>query len=91
MGFARKGVWVLGYCGPMGYGVHFPAHQVGGWPGLWVKRSYGLPEVWVKKGLTAVSCMMDFVGHKVGMNDVQNDQMLILSPTGQSSVCLCDT
>ena len=52
MGFAREGVWVMGYCGPMGYGVHFPAHQVGGRPGLWVKRGYGLPEVWVKRGLT---------------------------------------
>ena len=54
MGFARKGVWVMGYCGPMGYGVHFPAHQVGGWPGLWVKRGYGLPEVWVKRGSTVL-------------------------------------
>ena len=52
MGFAREGVWVMGYCGPMGYGVHFPAHQVGGRPGLWVKRGYVLPEVWVKRGST---------------------------------------
>ena len=52
MGFAREGVWVMGYCGPMGYGMHFPAHQVGGRPGLWVKRGYGLPEVWVKRGST---------------------------------------
>ena len=52
MGFAHEGVWVMGYCGPMGYGVRFPAHQVGGWPGLWVKRGYGLPEVWVKRGST---------------------------------------
>ena len=55
MGFAREGVWVMGYCGPMDYGMHFPAHQVGGWPGLWVKRGYGLPEVWVKRGLTVIS------------------------------------
>ena len=54
MGFAREGVWVMGYCGPMGYGVHFPAHQVGGWPGLWVKRGYGLSEVWVKRGSTVL-------------------------------------
>ena len=39
----------------MGYGVHFPAHQVGGWPGLWVKRGYGFPEVWVKRGLTVLA------------------------------------
>ena len=42
----------MGYCGPMGYGVHFPTHQVGGRPGLWDKRGYGLPEVWVKRGST---------------------------------------
>ena len=42
----------MGYCGPMGYGMHFPAHQVGGRPGLWDKRGYGLPEVWVKRGST---------------------------------------
>ena len=52
MGFAWEGVWVMGYCGPMGYGMHSPAHQVGGWLGLWVKRGYGLPEVWVKRGST---------------------------------------
>ena len=52
MGFAREGVWFMGYCGPMGYGVHFPAHQVGGRPRLCVKRGYGLPEVWVKRGST---------------------------------------
>ena len=45
----------MGYCRPMGYGVHFPAHQVGGQPGLWVKRGYELPEVWVKRGSTVAS------------------------------------
>ena len=54
MGFAHEGAWVMGYCGPMGYGVHFPTHQVGGRPGLWVKRGYGLPEVWVKRGSTVL-------------------------------------
>ena len=52
MGFTREGVCVMGYCRPMGYGVHFPTHQVGGRPGLWVKRGYGLPEVCVKRGST---------------------------------------
>ena len=56
MGFAREGVWVMGYRRPMGYGMHFPAHQVGGRPGLWVKRGYGLPEVWVKRGSTVTAC-----------------------------------
>ena len=40
---------------------------------------------------SVVSCTMDFVGHKVGMNDVRNDLMLILYSTGQGSVRLCDT
>ena len=57
MGFACEGVWVMGYCRPMSYGVHFPAHQVGGWLGLWVKRGYGLPEVWVKRSSTALTAI----------------------------------
>ena len=40
---------------------------------------------------SVVPCMMDFVGHKVGMNDFRNDLMLILYFTGQSSVRVCDT
>jgi hypothetical protein len=55
MGFAHKGVWVMGYCGPMGYGMHFPTHQVGGQLRLWDKRGYGSPGVWVKRGSTVVS------------------------------------
>ena len=38
-----------------------------------------------------VPCTMNLVGHKVGMNDFQNDLMLILYSTGQSSVRLCNT
>jgi hypothetical protein len=41
-----------GLCGPMGYGQHFPANQLGGWLKLWGKRGYGLRQVWVKRGLT---------------------------------------
>ena len=47
MGFARQGVWVMGYHGLMGYGVQIPAHQLGGpkkamgFQGLWVIRSMG--------------------------------------------------
>ena len=52
MGFASGGVWGMAYCGPMGYGVQFPTHQVGGWLELWDKRGYGLPGVWVRRGLT---------------------------------------
>ena len=35
MGFASIGVWVMGYCGCMGYGAFFPANQLGGLKNLW--------------------------------------------------------
>ncbi|KAF8816399.1 hypothetical protein BYT27DRAFT_7031300, partial [Phlegmacium glaucopus] len=41
MGFAYRMVWVMGYCGPMGYGMQFPANEVGGQPELWDIRGYG--------------------------------------------------
>lgn len=40
---------------------------------------------------SVVSCTMDFVGLKVGMNDFRNDLMLISYSTARRSVCLCDT
>ncbi|KIK02519.1 hypothetical protein K443DRAFT_96670, partial [Laccaria amethystina LaAM-08-1] len=46
MGFVSRGLWV------MGYGMHFPAHQVGGQPELWDIRGYGLSGLWVMTGLT---------------------------------------
>jgi len=52
MGFAQEGVWVMGYCGPMGYGTQFPAHQVNERITLWDIRSYGLSGTWVKRGST---------------------------------------
>ncbi|KIJ96882.1 hypothetical protein K443DRAFT_681958, partial [Laccaria amethystina LaAM-08-1] len=36
----------------MGYGMYFPAHQVGGQPELWDIRSYGVSGVWVKRSST---------------------------------------
>jgi hypothetical protein len=36
----------------MGYGMQFPANQVGGWLKLWGVGGYGLLEVWVKRGST---------------------------------------
>ena len=35
MGFASRGVWVMGYCGCMGYGAFFPANQLSGLKNLW--------------------------------------------------------
>ena len=49
MGFSGGGVWVMDYCGLMGYGMQFPANQLGGQKKLWDLRVYGLSEVWVKR------------------------------------------
>jgi hypothetical protein len=38
----------------MGYGMYFPAHQVGGQLELWGIRSYGVSGVWVKRSSTVV-------------------------------------
>ena len=38
-----------------------------------------------------VPCTMDFMGHKVGMNDFRNDLMAIIYSTGLRSVRLYDT
>ena len=54
MGFAPKGVWVMGYCGCMGYGhgMHFSANRLGGPKNLWGIREYGLSELWVMREST---------------------------------------
>jgi len=38
----------------MGYGMHFPTHQVGGQPELWDIRGYGFSGLWVMTGPTVV-------------------------------------
>lgn len=55
MGFGQRGVWAMGYCGLMSYGVQFPAHRVGGPEILWVLRVYGLSKAWVMRGSTVVT------------------------------------
>ena len=55
MGFARQGLWVMGYCGLMGYGLQIPAHQLGGPKMAWDFRGYGLSEAWVKR-VSTVYC-----------------------------------
>ena len=52
MGFSGRGVWVMGYGRPMGYGMHFPAHQLGGLILLWDITGYGFSWVWVITGST---------------------------------------
>jgi len=56
MGFAHKGLWGMAYHGFMGYGVQFPANQVGGSIRLWDITGYGLCQVWVKAGSTVLCC-----------------------------------
>jgi len=41
-------IWV------MGYGMHFPAHQVGGQVELWDITGYGFSQVWVMTGSTVI-------------------------------------
>ena len=55
MGFLPKGVWIMDYCGFMGYGIHFFANQLGGLKKVWGIREYGLLELWVKRELTVLS------------------------------------
>ena len=55
MGFASRGVWVMGYCGCMGYEVLFPANQLGGLKTLWDLRQYRVCEPWVMKESTVNS------------------------------------
>ena len=52
MRFARQGVCVMRYCGPMRHAVQFPAHRLGGRMELCVIRGYALSEVCVKRGST---------------------------------------
>lgn len=30
MGYVLEGMWLMAYCGFIGYGLHFPANQLGG-------------------------------------------------------------
>jgi len=52
MGFGSWGVWSIGFRGCMGYGLGFPAYQVGNKKNLWDIREYGLSELWVKREST---------------------------------------
>ena len=52
MGFAPRGVWVMGYCGCMGYEALFPANQLGGLKNVWNLRQYGVCEPWVTREST---------------------------------------
>jgi len=40
MGFSGGELWVMGYGSSMGYGMHFPTHQVSGQAELWDTVAY---------------------------------------------------
>jgi hypothetical protein len=40
MDFSSKGVWVMGYCGCMGYEALFPVNQLSGLKNVWDLREY---------------------------------------------------
>ena len=42
----------MGYRGCMGYGMHFPANQLGGPKNVWGIREYGLSGLWVTREST---------------------------------------
>lgn len=43
----------------MGYGLHFPAHQVGESKEPWVITGYGLSRVWIMAGSAALVNELD--------------------------------
>jgi len=42
----------MGYRGCMGYGMHFPANQLGGLKKVWGFREYGLSRLWIMREST---------------------------------------
>ena len=73
--FACKGVWGMGYCGPQGYGINFPAHQVGGSKILWDIRGYGLSQVWVMRMVTVESWLEIRIPGEIGKFSVTLDTL----------------
>ena len=73
MGFLPKGVWIMDYCGFMGYGIHFSANQLGGPKKVWGIREYGLLVLWVKRELTVLS---------------ENSSFLFFLQCGANSKCI---
>jgi hypothetical protein len=64
----------MGYWRLMGYGLHFPAHQVGGPAELWDITGYGFSQVWVMTGSNVASstCLYPapLRGHRSSIWDV---------------------
>ncbi|KAF9479400.1 hypothetical protein BDN70DRAFT_807063 [Pholiota conissans] len=81
MGFSRQGVWLIGYCGPMGYGLQIPAHQAGGSIYLWVIRGYGLSGVWVMRGSTVATVTNSRSYTSLMMRDVSHRLRSLFSAT----------
>ncbi|KIJ93365.1 hypothetical protein K443DRAFT_112149, partial [Laccaria amethystina LaAM-08-1] len=51
------GLWLIGYCRIMGYGLQIPAHQLGGPKRVWDFWGYGLSNAWVMRVLTVLLFM----------------------------------
>ena len=53
----------MGYHSCMGYGMHFPANQLGGLKKVWGFREYGLSRLWIMRESTVwVIEAMDYEG-----------------------------
>ena len=52
MGFFSQDVWIIGYCGLMGYGMGIPAYQSCRITPLWSFGGYVLFTLWVMRGST---------------------------------------
>jgi len=66
--YAREGmesvVWIIGYRGCMGYGMHFPENQLGGlkrvWGiRVWGIREYGLSRPWITRESTVPTSLSE--------------------------------
>ena len=65
-GFLPKMVWIMGYCGFMGYGMTFSANQLGGLKKLWGIREYGLSErLWDKRESTVATDVCNRLPHEL--------------------------
>ena len=60
----------MGYHGCMGYLPGFFAYQVGNLKNIWVKREYGLSELWVKRASTVQ--LLDFEGELYALHSNLN-------------------
>ena len=89
MGFSPEGLWVMGYWGIMGYGLHFPANQLGGLKKVWVIWGYGLWGLWPKRESTVLeTCSMRDINRFWMRNEIFRLPILQSTWTNQSSAAV---